>query len=633
MMSDIDRLSLRKLRCFVTVAEELHFHRAAQRLHMSQPPLTTRIQDMERDLGVELFRRAGNRIELTDGGRMVLKAARETLAHADGVWEAAQRAARGACGHIRVALVNTALFFDSIQHAMRAFQEEHPDVSLELAHIGSGPALEGIRRRKLDVGLLRAFPVPLPLDCEEIVLERDRLMLVMSADDAQAQLRRVPLSMMVDKNFLSLGCKGGTGAYAQVMHLWERSGLKPRLAQEAANGPAIMALVAAGLGYTILPSSFQVIRFERVVWRMIETDDRWTESSLNLVYHKDVLAERVPAAFINCLRRHSSAAKVVRQLRQAHPIGNLLQEPTFARPKYPERPIKLVIPFAQGGLSDVVGRLWANKMKTSLGQVYVENQGGAGGQAGGAAVARANPDGYTILLGSVGTHVPIPSVRGTAPYNPTKDLESIAILLTSALAIVVHPDLPVRTVKELVDYAKANPGKLSYGSTGAGSTSHLAGELFKSLTRTADIANIPYKGAGAMISDVIGGHIPMTISGATGHVLDLHQRGKLIMLAVTTTVRLNAAPDVPTAVESGLPGMIAHNFNGLFAPAGTPKAVIERISQATRMAMADDEFRQKLIASGFEPYPDSSPEAARRFVEEEAGRLTPVIKAIGLKLE
>jgi DNA-binding transcriptional LysR family regulator len=313
-MNNIDRLSLRKLRCFVTVAEELHFHRAAERLHMSQPPLTTRIQDMERDLGVELFRRTGSRIELTDAGRMVLKAARETLAHADGVWEAAQRAARGECGHIRVGLIPTALFFDAIQQAMRAFQQQYPDVSLELTHISSGPALEGIRRRKLDVGLIRAFPTPFPSDCEEIVLERDRLMLVLPAGHPQAQARRVQLSAMVDERFLTIASKRGTGVYAQVMHLWERSGLKPRIAQEAPNGPAVLALVAGGLGYTILPSSFQVIGFERIVWRMIETDDRWSESSLNLVYHKDTLAERIiSTSFIECLRRHSSAANVVRQ--------------------------------------------------------------------------------------------------------------------------------------------------------------------------------------------------------------------------------------------------------------------------------------------------------------------------------
>ena len=628
-MNDANRLSLRQLRCFVTVAEELHFRRAAERLHMSQPPLTQRIQDMERDLGVELFRRTGNKVELTDAGRMVLKGARETLAQADGIWEAAQRAARGECGHIRIGLVNTALFFDPIQQAIRRFQHEHPDVSLELTHVSSGPALENIRQHKLDVALVRSFPGSLPSDCEQVVLARDRLMLVMSADDAQAQARRVPLSAMVDKNFLSLACKRGIGAHAQVMQLWERSGLKPRLAQEAANGPAVIALVAAGLGYTILPSSFQVIRFERVVWKMIETNDRWTETSLNLIFRKDTLAERVPAAFIECLQRHSSAANVFRQLGP-HPLGNVQSRPVFAPAKYPERPIKLLIPFEQGGLSDAVGRLWADKMKALLGPVYVENRGGAGGLVGGDAVAHASPDGYTILLGSVGTQVPIPSASGTAPYDPDRDLEPISILLTSSLAIVVHPGLPAQTLNEFVDYAKAKPGTMSYGSTGAGSTSHLAGELFKSLTGTPEIVTAPYKGAGAMISDVISGRISMTMLSATEQVLDLHRSGKVRVLAVASRQRLAAAPDIPTTVELGLSGMLAHNFNGLFVPAGTPPAVVERIADATRAAMADEEFRRELIASGFEPYPNSSPMAARRFIEEEAGRLVPVIEAIAV---
>jgi tripartite-type tricarboxylate transporter receptor subunit TctC len=311
----------------------------------------------------------------------------------------------------------------------------------------------------------------------------------------------------------------------------------------------------------------------------------------------------------------------------------LLPRPAFAQSKYPERPIKLVIPFAPGGLSDVVGRLWAERMKVSLGTVYIENQGGGGGVVGGGVVVRASPDGRTLLLGSVGTHVLAPSSTGSAPYNPAKDLEPISILLISALAIVIHPGLPPRTVKQLVEYAKANPGTLSYASAGAGSTSHLAGELFKSLTGTSDIVNAPYKGAGPMLSDVISGHVSLTVANVTNQMLDLHRSGKLRILAVTSRERLTAAPDIPTAIESGLPGMIAHNFNGLFAPAGTPKAIVEQISLATRAAMADEEFRQKLIASGFEPYPDSSPGAARRFVAEEADRLTPVIKAIGLKLE
>ena len=305
---------------------------------------------------------------------------------------------------------------------------------------------------------------------------------------------------------------------------------------------------------------------------------------------------------------------------------------TFGQSRYAERPIKLVIPFAPGGVSDVVGRLWAEKVKASLGTVYVENQGGGGGLIGGAAVARANADGYTVLLGTA-TQAVVPAATGTGPYNPVTDLAPISILLISALAIVIHPGLPPRTLTEFIDYAKANPGTLTYASAGAGSTSHLAAELFKSLAGTPDIVNVPYKGAGPMLGDVMSGHVTMTVANVTNHILDLHRSGKLRMLAVTGAGRLTAAPDIPTAVESGLLGMIAQNFSGLFVPAGTPKSIIDQIAQATRSAMADDEFRQKLIAAGFEPYPNSAPDVARHFVEQETARLTPVIKAIGLKLE
>jgi DNA-binding transcriptional LysR family regulator len=310
IMKNADQLSLRQLSCFIAVAEELHFRRAAEKLHMSQPTLTQRIQDMKRDLGVELFRHSGHKIELTDAGRMVLKEAKETLAHAEGVCEAARRAARGEHGRIRVGLTIPVLFFRSIQEAMRAFQEDYPDVSLDLAQISSGPALQALRQRKLDMCLMRRFPVPLPPDCEGIEIERDRLMLVLPAGHPQLHTRRIPLSAVVDEKFISLACKS---LREQITKLWEKSGLEPRISQEAQNGPAVMALVAAGLGYAILPSSLQAIRFDHVVWRAIEIEDGVTESSLNLVYHKGTLAERVPSGFIECLRRNSCAANVVRQ--------------------------------------------------------------------------------------------------------------------------------------------------------------------------------------------------------------------------------------------------------------------------------------------------------------------------------
>jgi tripartite-type tricarboxylate transporter receptor subunit TctC len=309
----------------------------------------------------------------------------------------------------------------------------------------------------------------------------------------------------------------------------------------------------------------------------------------------------------------------------------LMPHAVVAQSKYPERPIKLVIPFTPGGLSDVVSRLWADKMKASLGPVFIENQGGAGGLIGGAAVARAQPDGYTLLLGSTASQVVSPISANPAPYDAVKDFAPISILSIAAVGVLVNPSVPARNLKELIDYARANPGKLSYGSGGVGATSHLTGELFKSLTGT-DIVHVPYKGISQMFSEVISGHIPMIMGNVTGQALELHRTGRVRILAVTTPTRVLAAPDIPTAVES-VPRLISHNFSGLFAPAGTPRTIIAQISNATGGAMSDDEFRQKLIASGLNPYPDSTPEAARHLLEDEIGRWTPVIKAIGLKHE
>jgi len=299
---------------------------------------------------------------------------------------------------------------------------------------------------------------------------------------------------------------------------------------------------------------------------------------------------------------------------------------------YPERPIRLVIPFVPGGAADSVGRPWAERMKVLLGPAFVENQAGAGGIVGAAAVAHAQSDGYTLLLGSGGPLVVMPIAGNHASYDPIRDFAPISMLAVSSLGIIVHPSIPPRDLRELVDYANANPGKLFYGSTGVGSTAHLTGELFKSLTGTNDIVHIPYKGGGQAITDLVGGQILMAIIGVTGQVLELHQAGKLRLLSVTAPSRIVAATGIPTAVEQGFPDLVARAFFGLFAPSRTPAAIVERISDATRRALADDDFRQKLIASGFESYVDSSPEEARRFVQHEIDRWRPVILAIGLKL-
>ncbi len=197
--------------------------------------------------------------------------------------------------------------------------------------------------------------------------------------------------------------------------------------------------------------------------------------------------------------------------------------PARAQGKFPERPIKLMVAFSAGGVNDVVGRQWAERMRPLLGTVFVENQGGAGGTIAVLDVARAQPDGHTLLLGSTSTLVLNPMTMPKVPYDPVKDFMPIALLAVSTTSIVVHADVPVKTIKEFVAYAKANPGKLSYGSAGTGTMSHLSGELFKLLTGLSDLVHIPYKGAGPGITDLVSGHIPAMTPNITGQVIELHR--------------------------------------------------------------------------------------------------------------
>jgi tripartite-type tricarboxylate transporter receptor subunit TctC len=263
----------------------------------------------------------------------------------------------------------------------------------------------------------------------------------------------------------------------------------------------------------------------------------------------------------------------------------------------------------------------------------VENQGGGGGTIATGEVARTQPDGYTILLGSTSTMVLNPMTMAKVPYHPARDFVPIAIIAVSATSIVVHAAVPVSTVGDLVAYAKSNPGKLSYGSAGAGTMSNLSGELFKQITGLNDLVHIPYKGAGPGIADLISGHIPMMTPNVTAQLLEFHRAQKIRIVAVNAAQRLGAAPEIPTAVEQGLPGMIGLLFLGLFAPAATPRPIIDRLTAATRSAMADPDYQKLLLASGLEPIVDSNPEAAQRFIADETVRWEPVVKASGFRIE
>ena len=242
-----------------------------------------------------------------------------------------------------------------------------------------------------------------------------------------------------------------------------------------------------------------------------------------------------------------------------------------AAQNYPTRAITLVIPFAPGGSTSIVGRGIADKMSELLGEkVVVDNRPGAGGTIGTKAVAKSDPDGYTLLLGYTGTLAIGPSLYKSAGYDPRKDFAPIGLIGNAPNSLVVHPSFPAKTVAELIAYAKANPGKVNFGSAGAGTVSHITGEYF---ARTAGITlvHIPYKGTGPALTDLLGGHIPMAFAPIPASHPNV-SAGKLRALAVTSTTRSSLLPDVPTMAEAGLPGFDASLYYGLAAPAGTPRA-------------------------------------------------------------
>jgi tripartite-type tricarboxylate transporter receptor subunit TctC len=304
--------------------------------------------------------------------------------------------------------------------------------------------------------------------------------------------------------------------------------------------------------------------------------------------------------------------------------------PFGAFAQYPARPIRVVIPFPPGGVVDTVARMWMQRVSPSLGTLVADNRPGAGGIIGAGEVARAQPDGYTLLIGNTSTQVLNPAVMARPPYDAAKDFVTVDIIAISATSIIIHPSLPVRSLAELVRYAKANPGALSYGSAGAGTITHLAGEMFKQRAGNLQIVHVPYKGVGLATTDLVSGYVPMLVANVTGQLLSLHNTGKIRILAVNVPQRLKGAPSIATASPT-VPNMIATLFTGVFAPAGTPKAVVDQVSQATRKALADAGFQKLLLESGIEPVLDSSPEKAQRFIEEERGRLMPVIEATGFK--
>ena len=305
-----------------------------------------------------------------------------------------------------------------------------------------------------------------------------------------------------------------------------------------------------------------------------------------------------------------------------------------AQPKFPDRPVRLIVPFAPGGETDFVARTWANRVSPHLGStLIVDNRPGAGGAVGAGEASRAKPDGHTLLSGTTTTHVINPAAMSKPPYDPLRDFMPVTLVSSSPTCVMVNPSIPAKNLKELVAFVRANQKQLSYGSPGAGSINHLAAELFKQLVGAAELQHVAYKGAGPGVADLMAGHIPLFMGIFGAQPLAQHRAGRLRILAVFGEQRLKAAPDIPTAVEQGLPKMVTSIFHGVFAPAGTPPAVVAQIHAATKAAWSEGLLQKDLETVGGTPAVDSTPESADRFIRQEIARWTPLVKSIGLKMD
>jgi tripartite-type tricarboxylate transporter receptor subunit TctC len=296
----------------------------------------------------------------------------------------------------------------------------------------------------------------------------------------------------------------------------------------------------------------------------------------------------------------------------------------IAQGAWPARPVTLVVPFPPGGGTDTGARIIAEQLSRKWGQpVLVENKGGAAGQIGADIVAKAKPDGYTILMGNIGTQAINPSLYPKMPYDPDKAFAPITLVAELPLAMMVNPNVPAKSVKEFVALAKAQPGKLSYSSSGAGGGPHLAAEMFKDASG-AFILHVPYRGGGPAIADLLAGHVQlsfMTVLEASGNI----KAGKLRALAVTSDKRVSALPDVPTLAESGLPGFNSISWIGLLAPAGTPKDIVDKIAADTRELVARDDVKERLVGLGAVPA-GTTPAQFSALIDNDRKRYAQIIR-------
>ena len=298
---------------------------------------------------------------------------------------------------------------------------------------------------------------------------------------------------------------------------------------------------------------------------------------------------------------------------------------------YPNKPIHFIVPAAAGGPTDVTTRLLAQKMSALLGQtVVVEARPGAGGNIGADVVARAAPDGYTILMAPIGTHAINQTLYKKLPFDPIKDFTPISQVVQYPLLLVVNPDVPVKSVKELIDYAKANPGKLNRASGGSGTSMHLSGELFVHQAQL-DMPHVPYKGSAPALTDVIGNHVQVMFDSMIT-ALPLVKSGKLRALAVTGAQRSPVVPDVPTVAEAGLPGYSATGWIGVVGPANMPPEIANKLQAAIAKALADPDLRRTLIEQAAEPV-GSTPAEFAKFIDAETAKWAIAVRGANLVIE
>jgi tripartite-type tricarboxylate transporter receptor subunit TctC len=303
--------------------------------------------------------------------------------------------------------------------------------------------------------------------------------------------------------------------------------------------------------------------------------------------------------------------------------------PPAAAAEFPDRPIKLVVPFAPGGPPDVAARIIGGWLSTHLGTVVVENHPGPGGMLAARLVEGAPPDGYTLMAATSGSLAISPQLYKNAGIDPIKDFTAVAMLSSTPQVLAINASIPAHTVKELVAYAKANPGKLNYGAV-IGTPPHLGGEMFKHLTRT-DIVFVPYKSASQATTDVLSGQMNMTFEGATG-IMPYLKSGRLRALAVTSPHRVSEIPDVPTMIEAGYPGMPPDAWQAIVAPAGTPADIVVKINAIVNQGLADPQLRERILGLGGVPQP-MSPQDFAAFIAEQVRRWGDIIRIAGVRIE